>query len=290
MPELPEVENVGRALLQNLSGRRLTGLQVSYPGVLDQSPAATRRALVGKTLDGLHRRGKYLILRFAAQDGQDRRDAGRRDASGDGRGGAAYLMIHLRMTGQIFIRDDYVPDKHVHLTFDFDGLPVHYRDIRKFGRLTLVEDGCAPAALDHVGPDMLTVPFAQWRERIAGRGAPIKACLLDQGIASGLGNIYADECLFLAGVHPLARPRDLDEARLRAVLSRAKQVLRLAIAHGGTTFLNFTNFVGKPGNFRRKLRVYGRAGQPCRTCGEALSRIVVAGRSTVFCPRCQLLA
>lgn len=292
MPELPEVENVGRALLQNLSGRRLTGLQVSYSGVLDQSAAATRRALVGKTLAGLHRRGKYLILRFAALDGQgrreaDRRDAGRRGASGGGRGGAAYLMIHLRMTGQLFIRDDYVPDKHVHLTFDFDGLPVHYRDIRKFGRLTLVEDGCAPAALDHVGPDMLTVPFAQWRARIARRGAPIKACLLDQGIASGLGNIYADECLFLAGVHPLARPCDLEEAQLRAVLRRAKQVLRLAIAHGGTTFLNFTNFAGKPGNFRRKLRVYGRAGQPCRACGEPLQKLTVAGRTTVYCQVCQ---
>lgn len=289
MPELPEVENVGRALLLNLSGRRLTGLQVSYAGVLDQSAAATRRALVGKILAGLHRRGKYLILTFEAEEGRDGRDhdvhAGARPHSV--RGAAAYLMIHLRMTGQIFVRDDFVPDKHVHLTFDFDGLPVHYRDIRKFGRLTLVDDGRAPAALAHVGPDMLTVSFAQWRDRIAGRGAPIKACLLDQGVASGLGNIYADECLFLAGVHPLARPRDLDEAQLRTVLRRAKQVLRLAIAHGGTTFLNFTNFAGKPGNFRRKLRVYGRAGQPCRTCGEALSQIVVAGRSTVFCPRCQ---
>lgn len=271
MPELPEVENVGRALLANLRGRRLTGLQVAFPGVLDQTPRQTRRALVGRALTGLHRRGKYLILHFG--DG--------------GGGGPAYLMIHLRMTGQIFVLDGYRPDKHVHVTFDFDGLPVHYRDIRKFGRLTLVEDGVAPRALDHVGPDMLEVRWPEWRGRIASRGAPIKACLLDQGVASGLGNIYVDECLFLAGVHPLARPCDLDETDLREVLRRAKQVLRLAISHGGTTFLNFTNFVGKPGNFRRKLRVYGRAGQPCRNCGAPLQKLTVAGRTTVFCPRCQ---
>ena len=136
---------------------------------------------------------------------------------------------------------------------------------------------------------MLTVPFAPWRARIAGRTAPIKACLLDQGIAAGLGNIYADECLFLAGVHPLARPRDLDEAALHEVLRRAKQVLRLAIAHGGTTFLNFTNFVGKPGNFRRKLRVYGRTGLPCKVCRTPLEKLTVAGRTSVYCPVCQPL-
>ncbi|PJA76726.1 DNA-formamidopyrimidine glycosylase [bacterium CG_4_9_14_3_um_filter_65_15] len=270
MPELPEVENVGRALLANLQGRRLTGLKVSFAGVLDPSAAAVRRRLVGARLEGLHRRGKYLILHFAHDDGRP-----------------AYLMLHLRMTGQIFILDGYVPDKHVHLVMDFEGLPVHYRDIRKFGRLSLVEDGYEPAAMAHIGPDMLTVPARQWLERIVRRRGPIKACLLDQGIASGLGNIYVDESLFLARVHPLARPCDIEEAELREVLRRAKQVLRLALRHGGTTFMNFTNFQGKPGNFRRKLRVYGRAGQPCRDCGASLEKITVAGRGTVYCPRCQ---
>ncbi len=270
MPELPEVENVGRALLENLQGRRLTALEARFPGVLGQSIGATRRALLGKTLTGLHRRGKYLILHF--------------DHEGEK---PAYLMIHLRMTGQVFILDRYIPDKHVHLVFDFDGLPVYYRDIRKFGRLTLVEDGVAPAAIDHVGPDMLSVKTKDWLARISHRKAPLKACLLDQGIAAGLGNIYVDEALFLARVHPLARPVDLDQTALSEVLRRAKQVLRLSIRHGGTTFMNFTNFTGKPGNFRRKLRVYGRAGQPCRDCGARLEKIVVAGRGTVFCPECQ---
>lgn len=280
MPELPEVESVGRALAGALTGRRLTGLRVRWGGLLEPSPRAVRAALLGRTLTGLHRHGKYLIARFDA------------DADGDGAAGITgaaptFLMIHLRMTGQFLAQPDYAPDRHVHVTFDFDGHAVHFRDVRKFGRLTLVEDGTRPAALAHVGPDMMTVRAADWLASVRGRAAPFKSVLLDQGVAAGLGNIYADETLFLAGVHPLARPRDLDEAALREVLRRAKQVLRLAIRHGGTTFLDFRNFHGQPGNFRRKLRVYGRAGEPCRDCGTPIERLVIGGRSSCWCPRCQ---
>ena len=271
MPELPEVENVGRAMRDHLTGRRVTGLKVGYAGVLGQTAAATRKALVGKDLELVHRHGKYLILTFAAADKPP-----------------VHLMIHLRMTGQFFIREDFVPDKHVHVTFDFDGLPVHYRDIRKFGRLDLVEDAHRPACIDHVGPDMMEVRFKEWHQRIGGRTAPIKALLLDQGIAAGLGNIYVDESLFLAGVHPLARPCDLDRDVLQQVLRQAKIVLRRSIKHGGTTFMNFTNFHGKPGNFRQKLRVYGRAGEPCKKCGSSIESLRVAGRSSCYCPECQV--
>lgn len=270
MPELPEVESVGRALAAELLDRRLTGLRVRWGGAFEPSARAARAALVGCRLAGLHRHGKYLIARFEGPDGQ-----------------AAHLMIHLRMTGQFLSQPDYAPDRHVHVTFDFDGRVVHFRDVRKFGRLTLVEHPTAPAALAHVGPDMLTVRTADWLARVRRRAAPFKSVLLDQGVAAGLGNIYADESLFLAGVHPLARPRDTDEAALREVLRRAKQVLRLAIDHGGTTFLDFRNFHGQPGNFRRKLRVYGRAGEPCRDCGTAIERMVIGGRSSCWCPRCQ---
>lgn len=273
MPELPEVENVGRALRENLKGRRLDGMQVAFGGVLKPSPAKVRSAIVGKRLRDVRRHGKYLILDFAADD----------DRNSD----HAYLMIHLRMTGQIFVLDGYLPDQHVHLTFDFEGKRVHYRDVRKFGRLELVDDPVRPSAIAHVGPDMLSVKLPEWRQRIAHRKAPIKALLLDQTIAAGLGNIYVDESLFLAGVHPLARPCDLEPERLAEVLRRARQVLKLAVNHGGTTFLNFTDFHGRPGNFRRRLRVYGRAGQGCRDCGAKLESLRVAGRSSVFCPRCQ---
>lgn len=270
MPELPEVENVALALRARLTGRTLTGLQVGYPGILGQSVRATRKALLGKALHQVHRHGKYLILNFTHEQQPD-----------------SNLMIHLRMTGQIFLVDGYIPDKHVHLVFDFDGLPVHYRDIRKFGRLELVDHPTHPTAIAHVGPDMLKVRFKTWHQRISHRRAPLKALLLDQGIASGLGNIYVDETLFLAGVHPLARPVDLSEETLRRIWQKAKQVLRNSILHGGTTFMDFRNFHGRPGNFRRKLRVYGRAGQPCDRCGTEIAGLRVAGRSCCYCPVCQ---
>jgi formamidopyrimidine-DNA glycosylase len=297
MPELPEVENVARALRLNLQGRRLTGLKVRFGGVLSQSPRLTRQTLLGKRLDRVYRHGKYLLLTFSAGENGAERSPTPRQLVGDslaadssGRyhaGETAHLMIHLRMTGQIFILEDYRPDKHVHLVFDFEGLPVHYRDIRKFGRFTLVEDDRAPDAIRHIGPDMLEIGFAAWFDRLVERRAPIKSLLLDQGIAAGLGNIYVDEALFRAGVHPLTSPADLSRDELKALFRAAKSVLRLAIRHGGTTFLNFTNFHGQPGNFRRKLRVYQRTGEPCPRCGTEIARAVVAGRSSHYCPSCQ---
>ena len=268
MPELPEVESVARALRQNLRGRRCTGLRVRFAGALEPSPRAVRRATVGRVLHAVDRHGKYLVLTFDDP-------------------GPARVMLHLRMTGQVFVVDRYRPDRHVHLSFDFDGLPVHYRDIRKFGRWTVVGADWRQRELAHVGPDMLAVRFPQWYEAVRRRRAPLKAVLLDQGVAAGLGNIYVDEALFRAGVHPLTAPADLDRAALQAVLRAARGVLRLAIAHGGTTFLNFTDFHGQPGNFRRKLRVYGRTGEACRRCGGEIERLVVGGRSTHFCAVCQ---
>jgi formamidopyrimidine-DNA glycosylase len=278
VPELPEVESVARALRQNLLGRVCTGLRVRFPGVVAPSPAALRRAMVGRTLHGVHRHGKYLVLTFARPPA---------DAPPPGNP-HTYVMVHLRMTGQIVL-EARSADPHVHLELDFEGLSVCYRDIRKFGRWTVVDDPRLPTCLAHVGPDMLDIRFPAWHDAVASRRAPLKAVLLDQGVAAGLGNIYADEALFRARVHPLARPCDLGRDTLRAVLRAARGVLRLAIDHGGTTFLNFANFHGQPGGFRRKLRVYGRTGEPCRECATPIQRIVVAGRSTHFCPRCQPL-
>ncbi len=272
MPELPEVESVARALRSSLVGRRCTSMRVRFGGVLAPSSRAVRRAMVGAVLTRVTRHGKYLIFTFSRGDEH------------------AYVMLHLRMTGQVFVLDGYRPDTHVHLTFQFDDLPVHYRDIRKFGRWTVVDDPVRPSCLAHIGPDMLVVRFPAWYAAVRGRRAPIKAVLLDQGVAAGLGNIYADEALFRAGIHPLAIPADLSPAALRRVFDAARAVLRLAIRHGGTTFLNFTDFHGAPGNFRRKLRVYGRTGEPCRRCGTRISRLVVGGRSSHFCQECQSLA
>lgn len=269
MPELPEVESVARALRDALVGRRATGLKVRFAGVLEPSARAVRAASVGRTLERVHRRGKYLVLSFT--DGADE----------------SHLMLHLRMSGQLLFDPDTTPDKHTHLVWDFEGRPLHYRDVRKFGRWTVVDDGVNPSAIAHVGPDMLEIRFAAWDARCAHRRAPWKSVLLDQGVAAGIGNIYADEALFKAGVHPLTTPAGTDPDKRRAVWRAAKDVLRLAVKHGGTTFLDFKDFHGKPGNFRRKLRVFQRDGEPCRDCGAELERIVVGGRSTHFCGRCQ---
>lgn len=271
MPELPEVESVAAALRTALTGRRLTGLRIRRADIFQPSSRAVRRAVLGKRLDGVHRHGKYMILTF--------------DAAGDA---PAHLMLHLRMTGQLLFEPAHPSDRHVHATFDFEGCPVRYRDVRRFGRWTLVDHAERPSALDHVGPDMLSVRFADWSARVAGRRAPWKAVLLDQGVAAGLGNIYVDEALFRAGVHPLARPVDTDAATTRAIFDAAKGVLRLAVRHGGTTFLDFRNFHGKPGNFRRKLRVFGRRDEICGRCGGVIEKIVVAGRGTHVCPGCQV--
>jgi len=299
MPELPEVENVALALRECLAGRRLTAMEVRFAGVLEPGARAVKRAIVGGVLAEVRRQGKYLLLVFGDGDrcGEDiagygeamRGDASARSAT-IGRGSRRAVRLHLRMTGQIFVDPGFTPDAHTHLILDFDGLPVYYRDIRKFGRLTLVEadaDGNFAVAPPHVGPDMLEIGFAAWRARVSGRRAPIKAVLLDQGVAAGIGNIYADEALFRARVHPLAPAASLADPILRRVFDAARAVMRLAIRHGGTTYLNFVDFRGQPGNFRRKLRVYQRDGEPCRDCGATLARLVVAGRSSHFCPRCQ---
>jgi formamidopyrimidine-DNA glycosylase len=282
VPELPEVESVARALRQNLLGRVCTGLRVHFAGVVEPSAAALRRAMVGRALREVHRHGKYLVLTFGRPA-----PASPRQAVADRPDDFTHVMLHLRMTGQVVL-EAHTADPHVHLEFDFEGLPVRYRDVRKFGRWTVVDDPRRPSCLAHVGPDMLDVRFQVWHDAVAGRRAPLKAVLLDQGVAAGIGNIYADEALFRARVHPLARPCDLSRDTLLAVLRAARAVLRLAIDHGGTTFLNFANFHGQPGGFRRKLRVYGRAGEPCRECTTPIERIVVGGRSTHFCPRCQV--
>jgi formamidopyrimidine-DNA glycosylase len=273
MPELPEVETVAAALRRLLVGRRLTGLRVRWRGALVDRPIDVRRALLGRTLVGVGRHGKYLLFCFGPS----------RERSGPDR----HLMAHLRMTGQFVLAGARPLDRHVHLSLDFDGLVVHYRDVRKFGRLALVDDPQHPSALGHVGPDMLEVDFATWHDRAGSRGAPIKSVLLDQGVAAGLGNIYADEALHRAGIHPLTPARDLPEPDLRRIFREARRVLRQAVRQGGTTFLSFADTENQPGRFRRRLRVYGRTGEPCPACGTEVERLVVGGRATHFCPRCQ---
>jgi formamidopyrimidine-DNA glycosylase len=272
MPELPEVESVGRALAGALLGLRLDAIRARWAGAMRPSPAAARQALLGKRLVEVSRHGKYLFLDFASRRGARP---------------THQLMLHLRMTGQVFTDPDYRPDKHLRLSFDFEGRSVYYRDIRKFGGFDLLQGTPGREAIPHVGPDMLKIRYRDWLPRLARRRTCIKALLLDQGLAAGIGNIYADEALHRAGVHPATQPQLLTEGELRRIFDEARRVLRLGIRHGGTTFLDFRDFNGRPGNFRRKLRVFGRTGEPCPVCSLPVEKTRIAGRGTHFCPVCQ---
>ena len=291
MPELPEVETVARSLREGLLGKRLDGISARWAGAMKPSPRAARKALLGKTLIAVRRHGKYIFLDFAGMPGDAVPRRGTPAAGPIGIAEAppaeAQLMLHLRMTGQIFVRSDYEPDKHLRLTFDFEGQPIYYRDMRKFGGFVLLDGAPGIAAIPHVGPDMMEISFARWRERMRRRRAPLKSLLLHQGIAAGVGNIYADEALHLSGIHPLASPGELDDSRLKLLYTNVRGVMRRAIREGGTTYQDFVDFKGRPGNFERELLVYGRTGEPCCACGSSIERLKIAGRSAHFCPKCQ---
>jgi formamidopyrimidine-DNA glycosylase len=291
MPELPEVETVATALRACLLGRRLDGIRVRFAGSLKPSPRAARKALLGKRLTAVRRHGKYIFLDFAGVS-RDTPAARRARATGaeaiaEAPAADSQLMLHLRMTGQVFVRPDYKPDKHLRLIFDFEGQPVFYRDMRKFGGFVLLPGAPGVAAIPHVGPDMLEVSFAEWRKRMGDRRAPLKSLLLQQGIAAGVGNIYADEALHMSRIHPLVSPTSIDDDRLKSLYSNVRKILRQAIRGGGTTYQDFVDFSGKPGNFKQKLRVYGRDGEGCGVCGAEIEKLKIAGRSAHFCPECQ---
>ena len=274
MPELPEVETVRRGLrAAGLEGARMRDVDVRWPRTVSgMTPAAFARALRGRVIRRLARRAKYLV---AALD--------------DGR----HLLIHLRMTGQFHIEPPgRAPERHDRLVLTLDdGRQVHFRDTRKFGRFWLTDD--PRRHLAKLGPEPLSKAFtaAVLRARLAGRRRALKPLLLDQTVVAGLGNIYVDESLWLARLHPERRADTLtrDEiARLRAAI---RDVLTRAVAANGTTLgsgaTNFYSVAGRRGRHADALQVFRRTGLPCPRCGRAIARMAVGGRGTHICPRCQ---
>jgi len=269
MPELPEVETIVNQLRPHLRGRRIETVWVGWERIVDRpSVSEFRWRLSGQTFAGAQRRGKFLI--FPLLDGD-------------------HLLIHLRMTGSLLLRSPGVEeDRHTHavLTID-DGQRLHYRDVRKFGRLYLVED--PEEVVGSLGPEPLAREFgaAQLGERLSGRRAAIKSLLLDQRIVAGLGNIYVDEALYRSGIHPLRLGGSLTADEIAGLHLAMRAVLSEAIAHGGSTVRDYRSSWGESGRFQEQLRVFRRQGEPCPKCGTGLERIRVAGRGTHFCPRCQ---
>jgi formamidopyrimidine-DNA glycosylase len=279
MPELPEVETYVQDLAPMLTGRRVATAEIFWPRILAAPTADVFiQQILGQEFVSFGRRGKYLLLGMARPGGDARQT----------------LIVHLRMTGHLFVHPAMVtPGKHTHAVLGLDdGRRLHYQDARKFGRLWLVDD--PQAVLATLGPEPLDSEFTAdvMVQHLAGRKAAVKSLLLDQKVVAGVGNIYADEALFLAGIHPERRGADLTTDEVARLCDAIRTVLTTAIAQQGSTLgkssvQNYLRPNGQWGNFQEEHNVYQRTGQACRQCGATIMRRVIAQRSAHYCPACQ---
>jgi formamidopyrimidine-DNA glycosylase len=270
MPELPEVETVAARLDAGLRGAVVESVRLFRRDVVKGSPRALQRALVSKTLRRVRRHGKRIICELSPD---------------------TELNFHLGMTGNLLVaRQDEPRLDHTHLRMRFAGRSdeLRFRDPRRFGGVWIGNGRSRRGGRfsSVLGPDALEVRLPEFR-RMLERRRQIKALLLDQQVIAGLGNIYCDESLFRARLHPLTSAAELEPAQVSGLLGSIRSVLRQAIAAGGSSLRDYRNADGEPGWFRIRHRVYDREGEPCRRCRTAIEHTVVASRSTWFCPHCQ---
>lgn len=258
MPELPEVETVVRSLAPLLTGRRISSASFNSRFVTPGDRGKLASRLAGRTIQGVRRRGKFILIAL---------DSGT-------------LAVHLGMTGKLLM--DGTPGAHTHGIFVLDEGVLLYDDSRQFGR---VEWGAKRA--ERLGPEPLEITTEEFRGRLRRRKARVKTLLLNQAFLAGVGNIYADEALFAAGIHPLALSSRLSRARAEALHRAIQDILSAAIEHRGSSISDYVDAQGKRGGFQLLHCAYGREGEPCVKCGTPIRKIVVAQRGTHFCPRCQ---
>jgi formamidopyrimidine-DNA glycosylase len=274
VPELPEVESVRRQLAPWLEGRRFEHVEITDPRLTrPHDPFEVARELEGERVTKVDRRGKYLIVRF---------ESGRA------------LLIHLRMTGSLRhanggeLQED--PHRRAVVNLD-DGSDVAYRDVRRFGTWLLLEPSEVDTYIDaRVGREPLDDAYKakHLAEKLAHRRAPIKAAILDQRTVAGVGNIYADEALWRAKVHPLTPANELTPEEVKAVHKGVRASLQAGVRRQGSTLRDYQLPDGSSGTAQDKFKVYGRAGLPCERCGTPIDKIRVAGRGTWYCPHCQV--
>ena len=267
MPELPEVETIVRAFRTCLEGRRITRFVSRWAPQASPSVTAVRRGIVGKRIERLHRRAKYIVA----------------DLAGDR--SPAYLLIHLRMSGRLEWAGDHESEPpHVRAFFDLDdGNRLLFCDARKFGRFVYARD--FDAATGHLGLEPLEREFttAALEAAFRGRSRQIKPLLLDQSVIAGLGNIYADESLYRARLHPTTRCDELGPDQVKTLRDAIRHVLRTAVRYNGTSI----DWIYAGGGMQKRLKVYGRAGQSCNRCGTPIETLRIAQRTAHFCPGCQ---
>ena len=275
MPEMPEVEIIRRYLNQHLTGRQIMNLSILLPRQIKwPTPEGYRSMAIGRTIQAVERRGKYLLIEL--DNGNE-------------------LVFHLRMTGRlVYEPDGNSHDHYARLLFSLDdGSLLVYGDTRTLGAAYALAAGerWRLHGLSEMGPEPLSEGFtaAYLAQAVQRRRTPVKTLLLNQHVIGGIGNIYADEALFLAGIHPLQPASTLSGEACQHLCVAVNQVIAAGIEDGGTTFRDYQNGEGKKGHHQEHLQVYSRKGEPCRCCGTHIEKITVGGRGTHFCPHCQEL-
>ena len=280
MPELPEVETVVRGLRKSLPGRTILDVRLGKADFIDD-PSSLADQLPGRRIAEVIRLGKFICAGLEPAQGPT-------GAAGNA-GSRLNFIIHLGMTGQLTVRSASDPVKtHTHCFFALDdGMELRYTDIRRFGRMLLVPESGMAEFLGHLGKEPLQIGAEEFCKDFSSRRARIKAVLLDQRVLRGVGNIYADESLFRARLHPARIAASLTKKQLLALHRAVREILEAAIRFRGSSISDYVDAKGKRGNFQERHRVYQRKGKPCFRCREKIRRVIVAGRSSHFCPRCQ---
>ena len=276
MPELPEVETVARGLQREIAGRSILSVTVGKSDFIDD-PAALEKELPGRKIRAVERYGKFLLLRLA---NREKAEAPEPESA---------LLVHLGMTGLLMPRPVREPPaKHTHVVIALDdGRELRYVDARRFGRMAYLSGERLERELRRFGVDPLEMRLEEFARSIQGRRARIKALLLDQHVLRGVGNIYADESLWKAKIHPAQLGARLKRAQLAELYRALQEILRKAIVLRGSSISDFLDAEGVPGDYQRHHRVYDREGKGCVRCKTPIRRMVVAGRSSYFCPQCQ---
>ena len=271
MPELPEVETVVRDLRPKIVGRRIASVRVGKKSLRTRWSSSWAAKIRGRRIEVARRRGKWIVF----------------DLTGD-----CSLVFHLGMTGRLTVHPtEETPAPHTHLRFNVErGEELRFNDIRRFGSATFYANANAlekSFQQSRLGPEPFDLDARYWRERLAATNRCIKTVLLDQTVVAGVGNIYADESLFEAELHPARLASDLDDFEADRLRVAVKTVLRRAIEQRGSSIRNYVGGSGLKGRYQDEFRVYGRAGEPCPRCRTPIERIRLAGRSTHYCPECQ---
>lgn len=269
MPELPEVETVRRGLMPHVEGQIIQAITIRHTKL--RYPVDTQlleSRLVGQKVLSLKRRAKYLLFEF---------DSGT-------------LLIHLGMTGVMRVLPLHTElKKHDHIDFILKEVLLRFNDTRRFGMVLWLDNALAHPLLKNLGEEPLSIEFhpETMAKKLKKTKRPIKLALMDQAVVVGVGNIYANEALYMAKIHPERLSDSLSLNEIKALVQAVKSVLEKAIAGGGTTLKDFLSIEGKPGYFRHELKIYGRADKPCENCGTLIKKIVLGQRATYFCSQCQ---